>query len=423
MSVLYLDLGMGAAGDMLTSALLELFDDPGAELEKLNSLGFDNVKYMAERSEKCGIGGTHISVLVDGAEEHVHDHHVHDHHHDHDHEHDHHHEHDHEHEHDHHHDHDHTHTHEHHGIKDIEHIVKDHLNLSDKVKEDVLNVFNLIAEAESHVHGVPVTDIHFHEVGTMDAVADVAAVCFLMNELSPSEVVSSTVHVGFGTVRCAHGLLPVPAPATAYILKGIPMYAGKIEGELCTPTGAALIKYFTDRFDVMPAMSVTKIGYGMGKKDFEKANCVRAMLGENVQKAGTDKVSELSVNLDDMTAEEIAYAVNILFESGALDVYTQPIGMKKNRPGTKISVLCRPEDEKSMVDLLFKHTTTLGVRKVSFDRFVLDREVKEIQTELGPIRKKISTGYGVTKEKYEYEDIVRLAKESDLSIKEVKDKL
>lgn len=412
MSVLYLDLGMGAAGDMLTSALLELFDDPGAELEKLNSLGFDNVKYVAERSEKCGIGGTHISVLVDGAEEHVHEH---EHHHDH--------EHDHHHNHEHHHDHDHSHNHEHHGIKDIEHIVKDHLNLTDKVKEDVLNVFNLIAEAESDVHGVPITDIHFHEVGTMDAVADVAAVCYLMSELAPSEVVASPVHVGYGTVKCAHGILSVPAPATAYILKGIPTYGGKIEGELCTPTGAALIKYFVNRFDSMPEMMVSNIGYGMGKKDFERANCVRAMLGEKSVKAGADKVSELSVNLDDMTAEEIAYAVNVLFESGALDVYTQPIGMKKNRPGTKISVLCRPEDEKSMVDLLFKHTTTLGVRKVSFDRFVLDRKVKEIQTELGPVRKKISTGYGVTKEKYEYEDIVRLAKERDLSIKEVKDKL
>ena len=202
-------------------------------------------------------------------------------------------------------------------------------------------------------------------------------------------------------------------------MKGVPAYGGAVNGELCTPTGAALLKYFVDRFDSMPTMTVNAIGYGMGKKDFDRANCVRAMFGEKAFKADTDSVLELSVNIDDMTAEEIAYATDILLDGGALDIYTQPIGMKKCRPGTKVSVLCRPDDEEKMIGLLFKHTSTLGVRKISFDRYVMNREVVETDTVYGKVRRKVSSGYGVEKEKYEYDDIARIAKENDLSIEEV----
>ena len=267
MKTLYLDCGMGAAGDMLTAALLELLPDPDAFVEKLNGLSIPGVQVKKEEAVKCGITGTHISVTVHGMEEseEMHEHgQEHEHHHEAEHSHEHHHEqshgHEHHHEHDHHHDHEHSHEHHHHsGMHDIEHIISD-LQLSEKVRENILAVYGLIAEAEGHVHGKPITEIHFHEVGTMDAIADVTAVCLLMEELSPDEVVVSPIHVGSGQVKCAHGILPVPAPATAYILRDVPIYGGKIQGELCTPTGAALLKHFASRFGDMPIMKKEAIG-------------------------------------------------------------------------------------------------------------------------------------------------------------------
>ena len=403
MKTLYLDCGMGAAGDMLTAALLELLPDPDAFLKKLNTLGIPGVSVCREAVTKCGILGTHIRVLVNGEEEESAD--VHDH--GHPHEHDHMHSHDHE--------HDHTHPHHHSGMHEIMHIVGN-LPLSEKVRADVTAVYGLIAEAESHAHGVPVSEIHFHEVGTMDAIADVTAVCMLMEELAPDEVVVSPVHVGSGQVRCAHGILPVPAPATAYILRDAPVYGGSIKGELCTPTGAALLKHFASRFGNMPMMKISSIGYGMGKKDFEAANCVRAMLGELEDRS--DVVLELSCNVDDMTAEAVGFAMDRLFEGGALEVYTLPIGMKKSRPGTLIRVMCREKDRDAIVALLFRHTTTIGVRESVTRRFVLDRQVSTVSTPYGDVRYKKSTGYGVTRCKYEYDDLARIAKERNLTLEE-----
>ena len=444
MRTLYIDCGMGAAGDMLTAALIELVPDPDDFIRRLNSAGIPDVEFKKERTEKCGITGTHISVMVHGQEENseIYEHeHEHDHEHIHEHEHEHVHEHEDEHEHDHvhlhthmhdhlhlnlhdheHHLHDHEHHHEHgHSHNDlhgIEHIVRDHLNLPEKVKDNILSVYQLIAEAESHVHGVPVTDIHFHEVGTMDAIADITAVCLLMNELDPDEVVASPVHVGSGHVKCAHGILPVPAPATAYILQNIPSYGGEIKGELCTPTGAALLKHFVTRFGNMPVMKTSAIGYGMGKKDFPAANCVRAMLGEIEDKM--DKIVKLSCNVDDMTAESISYAMEKLFEAGALDVFTIPVGMKKSRPGTLIQTLCRPQDEASIVRVIFKHTTTIGIRKTYADRYVLERKVEELTTPYGKVRRKVSQGYGVRRVKYEYDDLSGLAGKQNISIEEAR---
>lgn len=441
MKTLYLECGMGAAGDMLTAALLELVPDPEATVRRLNDLGIPDVVIRRESAVKCGIVGTHISVKVHGIEE---SEEMHEHHHEHDHEHDHHHdEHDHCHdEHDHHHDdhehchdehdhhhydhdhdrhHDHGHSHTHTALADVEHIVRGHLKVSDRIKDDIMNVYGLIAEAESHAHGVPVTEIHFHEVGTMDAIADVAAVCLLMDELSPDEVIASPVHVGSGYVRCAHGVLPVPAPATAFLLRGIPTYGGEINGELCTPTGAALLRYFVDRFGDRPVMRTQAIGYGMGKKDFPRANCVRAMIGETEDR--TDIVSELSCNVDDMTAEEIGFAMERLFDGGAYEVYTVPIGMKKSRPGTLIRVMCDPQKKEEMVRLMYRYTTTIGVRETVTHRFVLDRNIRTIETPYGDVRVKESTGYGVTRRKLEYEDLARIAREQGKSVAQIRDEL
>ena len=383
MKTLYLDCGMGAAGDMLTAALLELLPDKNGFLARLNGLGIPGVTVTAEDSVKCGIRGTHVKVTVNGEEEseEMHDHGHHHHHHS--------------------------------GMHDIEHIVG-HLPVSEKLKADILAVYSLIAEAESHAHGVPVTEIHFHEVGTMDAVADVTAVCMLMDELSPEQVVVSPVHVGSGQVKCAHGILPVPAPATAYILRDVPIYSGEIKGELCTPTGAALLKHFAARFGDMPVMKTSAIGYGMGKKDFPAANCVRAMLGE-AGSAG-DTVAELCCNLDDMTPEAIAFAEEQFFAAGALDVYSVPAQMKKSRPGVLLSVMCREKDKERMIELIFRHTTTLGIRENVSRRYVLSRSMETVQTDLGEVRKKVSSGYGVTREKYEFEDLARIAREQDISL-------
>jgi hypothetical protein len=404
MKTLYLDCGMGAAGDMLTAALVELLPDSDAFIEKLNALAIPGVQMKKESAVKCGITGTHIAVTVHGIEE---SEGMHEHSHSHDHNHD--------------HDHDHAHTHHHHSdMHEIEHIISD-LHLPQKVQNDVLAVYGLIAEAESHAHGVPVTEIHFHEVGTMDAVADITAVCLLMHELSPDEVVVSPVHVGSGHVRCAHGILPVPAPATAYILKDVPIYGGGIKGELCTPTGAALLKHFATRFGDMPVMKTQAIGYGMGKKDFQTANCVRAMLGETTDQ--TDVVLELSCNVDDMTAEAISFAMERLFEGGAHEVYTVPIGMKKSRPGTLIRVMCKEQDKEKIIGSLFKYTTTIGVREAVTHRYILNRKIETVQTPYGAVRCKVSSGYGVSRSKYEYEDLARIAKEQKISLDEVKKRL
>jgi len=391
MSVLYLECAMGAAGDMLTAALLELHPDPKGFIERLNKCGIPGAVIEAENSVKCGISGTHIRVFLDGTEEHNH-----------------------------HHEHSHHHHHEHMNVHEIEHVIG-HLSLAEKVKHDVLSVFMLLAEAESKVHGTTVDQIHFHEVGTMDAVADIVAVCMLINELKPEKICASPINVGSGTVKCAHGVLPVPAPATAELLKGIPFYSGNVKSELCTPTGAALLKYFADSFDKMPVMSVDKIGYGMGTKDFESPNCVRAFWGK--PDVNRDEVTELMCNIDDMTGEELGFAMEVLLDNGALDVWSAPIVMKKSRPAVKFSCLCKAQDADKFAELIFKHTSTIGIRACSYSRYCLEREVYTKSTEYGDIRIKKSSGYGVVKEKAEYDDLVRIAAENNLSVRDVKDLL
>ena len=392
MKTLYLDCGMGAAGDMLTAALLELFPQPEKMIDELNTLRIPHVEFSMEKVSKCGILGTHVTVKVHGHEEHEHSHDEH------------------------HHGHSHEHHHAHSSLHDIEHILS-HMHITDKIRQDVLSVYNLIADAESNAHGVPVSEIHFHEVGNLDAIADVTAVCILMNKLSPSKVIVSPIHVGSGQVRCAHGILPVPAPATAHILQGCPIYGGKTKGELCTPTGAALLKYFADDFGDMPVMSISSIGYGMGKKDFEAANCVRAMLGET--NSSKDVMYELNCNVDDMTAEQIGFALDCCFKAGAVETFTIPINMKKSRPGTLIRVICKEELKETLIHTIFKYTSTAGIRETKVERSVLERNITEIETPYGRIRRKDYSGYGVERSKYEYDDLACIASEQQMSIEEI----
>lgn len=385
MRILYLDLSMGAAGDMLAAALLELLPEPEAFVARLNALGLPGVEYRLEKAVKCGVTGSHLTVLVKGQEEgHPHDHHDH-------------------------------HGHHHHSdLASIRHLVRDHLRLPEPVREHVLGVYDLLAQAESQVHGVPMEQIHFHEVGTLDAVADITAVCCLLDALAPEKICASPVHVGSGQVRCAHGILPVPAPATALLLRGVPMYGGSISGELCTPTGAALLKHFVTAFGPMPPITAQAIGYGMGKKDFEAANCLRAILG--TAEAPREEIVSLCCNLDDMTPEALGFAQERLWEAGALDVYTTAIGMKKSRPGVLLTCLCRPGDAAAMTELLLRHTTTLGVRRESLTRTTLPRRFETLETPYGPVRMKISGQGASEKRKPEYEDLARIAREQNLTI-------
>ena len=293
--------------------------------------------------------------------------------------------------------------------------------VSESVKKHTLAIYNLIAQAEAHAHGAPVTEVHFHEVGNLDAVADIVGVCLLIEELAPDRIIVSPVHTGSGFVRCSHGVLPVPAPATAHILMGAPSYGGKIKGELCTPTGAAILKHFADDFGPMPEMRVKRIGYGMGKKDFEAANCVRAFWGESDGRGSGPNgyVAELQCNVDDMTGEALGFACQTLIEAGARDVFTAAAGMKKDRPGVLLTCVCDVNKADAFAALILRHTTTFGVRKTVFHRYMLEREIKSLQTPFGNVRMKTGKGYGVTKSKLEYEDVAALAREHNCSIGEM----
>lgn len=449
MKLLYLDCGMGAAGDMLGAALAELLPDDtrDAFASELNAAGIPGVHVSLDPSVKCGITGTHLTVTVNGTEEkegghsHSHEHSHHDHSHDHSHSHDHHHDHSHEHS----HSHDHHHDHSHRSLHDIHHIIDD-LKLPEAVRTDILAVYRLIAEAESKAHDKPVSEIHFHEVGTMDAIADIASVCLLLHKLAPDQIIASPIHVGSGQVKCAHGILPVPAPATAYILKDIPIYSGSIQGELCTPTGAALLKHFVTRFDQMPLMTPASTGYGMGTKDFPAANCMRAILGESFAENQPETICELSCNVDDMTGEDIAFAIETFLQNGALDAFTVPCTMKKGRPGVLVTVLCKDPDQKQMTKLILQHTTTLGVRSAIKKRWALSRtesetvipndvlanvtdpdmpaesKAQELKTTGNDctIRSKTSTGFGITRNKYEHDDLEKIARTYGLTLAQVR---
>lgn len=383
MRTLYIDCSMGCAGDMLTAALLELHPDKDDFLSRMNAALGGKAVLSASPDSKCGLRGTHVTVLINGDEEGEAT----------------------------------RHPHEHTSISEILSFI-DSVPLEVKVREDAKKVYSLIAEAESRVHGHPIENVHFHEVGSLDALADVLSVCALMHELAPERILASEVNVGSGTVRCAHGILPVPAPATELILRGVPIYSGQIKSELCTPTGAALLKYFVWKFGAMPTMQIENAGCGTGKKDFECANVVRAFIGETTDEG--DRIIELACNLDDMTPEELSFAMEELFTLGALDGYFTSIGMKKSRPGVKLTCMCRERQRKQMLECIFKHTTTLGVREYVCKRYELGRSEKTVRTQDGEVRVKTSSGYGAVREKAEYEDLAALARKSGKTIAQIR---
>lgn len=422
MKRLFLDCQMGIAGDMLTATLLGLVDNPEIWIAELNQMGISDVTYTLLPKEEKGLQGYRVAVTINGIEESEHykgsshDQHHTDHHHA-------------------HHEHGETDTHEDHsdhhihseyhvhgrGLQGVMDIINS-LSISDTCKQNAINVYQLVAEAEAKVHKSTVTQIHFHELGMLDAIADIVAVCVLLEALKFDEIIISPIHVGTGTVHCAHGELPVPAPATMELLAGIPMYADyQIKGELCTPTGAALAKYFGTAFSHMPVLTPTKVSYGFGTKQFERPNCIRAFV--DIVNDSEDTIIEMACNLDDMTPEEIGYAVEQLLLSPALDVFTTPIMMKKQRPSTMLTVLCKIDDIDSVRDLIFKHTTSIGIRYHRCDRYILNRSAGDIDWEGNRIAFKTSSGFGVERHKYEYDSLAAIAKQNDMSLLDLKRQL
>ena len=402
MKAIYLDLSMGAAGDMLTAALLDLHEDSEQVLETLNRIFAGKAVLSCRRDQKCGIIGSHVTVSIDGevegeshqreplAQSHAEDRNL-------------------------------PHgLHHHTSITEVRAFISG-LQLPADVVRDALAVYDLIAEAEARVHGHRMENIHFHEVGSLDAMADVVSVCWLMHELGVEKVFASPVHVGSGTVHCAHGELPVPAPATQELLKGIPIYSADVRGELCTPTGAALLRHFVSDFGGMPLMRVSRISYGTGFRDFPQPNVIRALLGE--VDSSPDQVIELVCNIDDMTAEELAFAQERLFDAGALDVYFTNIGMKKSRPAVMLTCMCRAGQRQEMLACLFRHTASLGIREYVCNRYTLRRELYTKESSCGTVRVKRASGYGVEREKPEFEDLKKIAKEQNLSLREVRELL
>ena len=417
MKRLFLDCQMGIAGDMLTATLLGLVDNPETWIERLNQIGIPDVIYTLIPKEEKGLDGYRVAVTINGIEESEnhkgspHDAHLE------------------------HNKHSEAHGHEEHlayhvhsehhvhgrGLQGVTDIINS-LSISDTCKENAINVYNLVAQAEAKVHKSTVTQIHFHELGMLDAIADIVAVCVLLEALKLDEIIISPIHVGTGTVHCAHGELPVPAPATMELLSGIPMYADyQIKGELCTPTGAALAKYFGTSFSNMPVMTPTKVSYGFGTKQFERPNCIRAFV--EIINESEDTIIEMSCNLDDMTPEEIGFAVEQLLLSPALDVFTTPIMMKKQRPSTMLTVLCKLDDINDIRDLMFKHTTSLGIRYHRCERYILDRSTGDIDWEGHTIAFKESSGYGVVRYKYEHDSLAAIAKHNDMSLLDLKRQL
>lgn len=384
---------MGAAGDMLMGSLYELYPEKEKFLDIMNHL-IPGVALEAEPVTRQGISGTHMRVRIHGQEEGQEHSCGHEHH---------------------------AHHHAHRSPADIDAMI-DGFPLPAAVRTSAKDVYRYIAQAEAQAHGCAPGEVHFHEVGSLDAVMDVTGVCYLMELLAPEAVSASPVTVGSGTVSTAHGLLPVPAPATARLLEGIPVAAGEIAAELCTPTGAALLKRFASSFGAMPAGTVLGCGYGCGTRDFQRANCVRAFLLDTAAEAAgpNDAVTELKANLDDMTGEALGFAMERLLEAGALDVSYVPLQMKKNRPGVLLLCLCRPADADRLAREILVHTSTFGVRRTDCSRYALTVEKETVETAFGLISCKTGYGYGVTKRKPEYEDVAAAARKHGAALRTVR---
>ena len=412
---LYLEGSSGIAGDMTVAALLDL----GGSAEKLDavfkSLGVGGLHYEIGRRRSCGIEGCAFDVILNDHDHcHEHDHHHHEH--DHCHEHDHHH-----HEHDHCHEHAHHHCHEHRNFADVCAIINKG-SMSDRARALAKKIFAIIADAESIAHGVPVEEVHFHEVGAVDSIADIVGAAVLIDDLEITECIVSGISEGEGFVKCQHGMIPVPVPAVVNIARRweIPLRPTGVKGEMVTPTGIAIAAALRTAKELPEEYVIEKIGIGVGKKEFPHANILRAMLIREERKE-VENVWLLESNIDDCSGEVMGYAMEKLLEEGALDVHYTPCFMKKNRPGYILSVIVPGELVERAEDLIFEHTTTIGIRKRPLERSCMMREQLETATEYGMIAVKKCSWKETVKFYPEYESVKSAAEKANVSFKQVFD--
>jgi pyridinium-3,5-bisthiocarboxylic acid mononucleotide nickel chelatase len=376
MKILYYDCFCGISGDMNLGALIDVGVPPDYLRAELSKLGMDGeFELVIKKDSKMGISGVKADVVL---KEHGHHHHRH--------------------------------------LKDIQDIINSSA-LKDSVKQKSLFMFEKIAIAEAKVHGVPVEEVHFHEVGAVDSIVDIVGAAIALNFLQPDKILASGVQVGGGFVHCAHGMLPVPAPATTEILSGIPIKTGLVQKETTTPTGAAIlaanVSEFTDSFQ----FAVQKTGYGLGTRDLDIPNVLRVYLAETADETERAKQVLLETNIDDMNPELYAYAEEKLFEAGALDVFKTPIIMKKGRPAILLSVLVGAKEEAAVTRVLFRETTSIGLRRTVVDKVMLWREIVTVETPLGQVHvKKVFLDGELVGAKPEYEDVRRIAAERNMPI-------
>ncbi len=391
MKILYFDCSSGISGNMTLGALLEIIGDENYLLNELKKLNIDGYKIEISKKVKNGITGTHVNVILENKE--------------------------HEHEHEHHQEHEHHH-HEHRNLEDINNIIENS-DIDSKSKELAKKIFERVAKAESKVHNKPINEVHFHEVGAIDSIIDIVGTAILINKINPDVIISSVVNDGYGFIECAHGTMSVPVPATSEIFanSNVKFRQIDVDTELVTPTGAAIISELATEFTTLPAMVTEKIGWGAGTKELKIPNILKVYYGE-IEKEDQNFVV-METNIDDCSGEIFGYTYDKLFENGALDVFYTPIFMKKNRPAYRLTVACKKEDMVKLQNIIFKETTTIGIRYRFESRTELEREIIEIDTKYGKIKAKKVTNNGETYIYPEFESIKEISEKNNIPLKEL----
>lgn len=396
MKILYYDCFAGISGDMNLGAMIDLGIDAGYLRNELSRLPVHGYELIVEKDNRKGISGTRVQVIIDehhrhlGHNDHRHDHGAGSHH------------------------------HHHRTFREIKKMIVSS-TLDEKVKDLSTSIFQKVAEAEAKIHDKSADDVHFHEVGALDSIIDIVGAAICLNKLAPDAVQCSTVELGGGTVKCTHGVYPVPAPATAEIVKNMPVRKGTVDYEATTPTGAAILSACVNSFNNNLECIILKTGYGIGSKDSTIPNVLRVFLCE-IRDNGTATIPSFIIecNIDDMNPEFYDYIIDSLFSAGAKDVFITPIIMKKSRPAVKLSILCNPEAEDQVNEVLFRETSTIGLRKYTIEKTMLERKIEQITTRYGEVRVKSAFYRGICiKSKPEYDDCIRIAKEKGLPISEV----
>jgi uncharacterized protein (TIGR00299 family) protein len=377
MKTLYFDCFAGASGDMILGALVAAGADPAELRRQLSLLNVDGFGLDFETVSKSGLSANYARVHT-------------------------------------------AHEHKHRHLSHIRKIIEDS-KLSDRVKQRAVAIFTRLAEAEAKVHNEPIEKVHFHEVGALDAIVDVVGAAICIDLLGVERFISSPIHVGSGTIEMAHGKFPVPPPAVTELLNGVPFYSTELKGELLTPTGAAIITTLCQDFGPIPEMKISKTGYGAGTRDYENfPNVLRVMVGETEGKFAEEKLLMIETNIDDVSSQILGYVMEQAFELGARDCYFTPVQMKKNRPGVLVSILCEAEKKEELVDLLFRETTTIGIRSYEVSRRALERKIVTVETSYGPIDVKVAKLNGhIVNEMPEFEQCKEAAQKAGVAVKEV----